>query len=300
MDAGQGRGIVTPEAVQLDFEDAGVGSRAVALMIDWAVQLAVLATTSLAVSLLPTGQAWLPGWVGVMLAALLGFLVLLGYPTAFETFARGRTPGKMVMGLRVITLEGAPVTFRHAAVRAALGLVDFAMTSGVAAVVSALVSRRHQRLGDHIAGTVVVRERTGAGAAQAATFTVPVGYESYAATIDPAGLRPEDYEAVRAFLLRASSLAPPQREALARRLARTVAGRASHQIPEGMHPEVVLRCAAARYQGRSHGRAAGSAAGQQAPAPRDPAGGPPASADDGQVAADQPLRSPEGGFAAPG
>ena len=95
------------------------------------------------------------------LTFLLTFVVLWGYPTVMETLWRGRTIGKIALGLRVVTVEGAPVRFRHAAIRATLGLVDFLLTSGAGAVVSVLMTHRSQRLGDLVAGTVVLRERTG-------------------------------------------------------------------------------------------------------------------------------------------
>ncbi len=79
------------------------------------------------------------------------------------------------MGLRVVTREGAPVQFRHAAIRAALGLIDFYLAFGGVAVISALVTREHQRLGDLVAGTLVLRERTGARAPTAVRFAVPAG-----------------------------------------------------------------------------------------------------------------------------
>lgn len=271
------RGLVTPEAVRLEFEDATVGSRGVAVVIDWCIQLTALVLLTVSAGFLLQGTgAGLPPWVGVAGVALLSFLVLFGYPAAFETWWRGRTPGKAALGLRVVTVEGAPVGFRHAAVRAVLGLVDFLVTSGAAAVISALVSARHQRLGDHLAGTVVVRERTGAGRPQAATFTVPAGYEAYAAALDPAGVRPEDYQAVRSFLLRAAELHPDRRAALGERLARGLGDRIAHRRPSSVPAETFLRCLAARYQARR------AVPGERPPAPASPS--PP----------------PGGGFAPPG
>lgn len=248
------RGIVTPEAVRLDFEDASVGSRAVAIAIDWGIQAATLLVVSVAAGLvLDRAGAGLPAWGVTTIIVLLSFVVLFGYPVAFETFMRGRTPGKTAMGLRVVTVEGAPVGFRHAALRAALGLVDFGVTSGFLAVITVLLSRRSQRVGDHVAGTVVVRERTGASPAAAATFAVPRGLEGYASTVDTTALRRDDYLAVRAFLLRAEDLPADRRAAIGRRLADGVAARLAHRIPAEIPPEAFLRTVAARHQARRAG-----------------------------------------------
>jgi len=271
-------GIVTPEAVRLDFEEAGVGSRGAALLVDYLVIGATLAGLNVGTAYLltSTGQG-LPTWVTVSLFLILNIVVLFGYPIAMETLWRGRTLGKAALGLRVVTVEGAPVRFRHAAVRAALSLVDFGLTAGAGAVVTALVSRRHQRLGDLVAGTVVLRERTGAASPQVATFAVPPGAESYAATIDPSGLSAVDYDALRAYLLRADSLPAPRRSRLAGGLASGLAAKVAHTPPAGTTPELFLACLAARYQQRGRGEGlqttTAAAAAARTPAPTNVDGG---------------------------
>ena len=298
MPTAEQRGVVTPEAVRLDFEEATVGTRAVAILIDWAIQAIVLVTLLFAATFLLGAIGQVGGAAAVIVALLLlTFAVTFGYPIGFEVAWRGRTPGKAAMGLRVVTVEGAPVGFRHAAIRAALGLVDFALTSGFAAVITALVSQRSQRLGDHVAGTVVVRERVAGGAAEAIAFTVPAGAEAYAATIDVSGVREEDYRTVREFLMRAEGLPPERRAALAERLATSLAGRLAHQPPPGTHPETFLRCLAARYQARGNAvNGAVVAAASPARAP-DPVASPAASgaapvAPRGSPAASTPASAP--------
>ena len=243
--------VVTPEAVPLELETANIGSRGLAVMIDWLIQ----GTTLFA---LLVGLTTLVGatnaHVGVGIAAasffLLTFIALWGYPTVMETLWRGRTIGKAALGLRVITVEGAPVRFRHAAIRATLGLVDFILTSGAGAIISVLLTRRSQRLGDLVAGTVVLRERTGLRAPVAVEFPVPPGLEAYAQTLDVARMTADDYRAARTFLLRATSLAPAVRYDLALRIAKPVAGRVQPAPPAGVAPEAFLLCVAAVYQHR--------------------------------------------------
>lgn len=246
-----GVGVVTPEAVRLQFKEANVGSRGVALLIDGFVIFIILMTFNMAVGLLlAAASGTVPGWVAITALFLVNFLVLFGYPVGFETLSRGRTPGKSAMGLRVVTVEGAPVAFRHAAIRAALGLVDFFTTLGVAAVLATLLSRRHQRLGDMVAGTVVLRERTGEDTPWASQFTVPQGAESYAVTIDPSGLSAGDYALVRSFLHRARGLAPQPRREIGERLAAGFSSKLHHQRPATVSAELFLSCLAARYQER--------------------------------------------------
>lgn len=246
-----GAGVVTPEAVRLQFSEANVGSRGVAFLIDAFLILIILSIFNTAIGFLLTSASdAIPGWVAVTALLLINFIVLLGYPVTFETLQRGRTPGKSAMGLRVVTVEGAPVGFRHAAVRAALAFVDFLLTLGLAAVLATLLSKRHQRLGDMVAGTVVLRERTGEDVPWASRFTVPRGAESYAVTIDPSGLSAGDYELVRSFLLRARKLAPQPRAEIGERLAAGLARKLNHQRPPTVSAELFLSCLAARYQER--------------------------------------------------
>lgn len=295
-------GVVTPEAVTLEFEAAGIGSRAIALLLDLALQATVVVVCLVGLGMVVDGAGGgLPDWVGVTLTLLLVFAVLWGYPVAFETLWRGRTLGKAAMGLRVVTREGAPVRFRHAAIRAALGLVDFYLAFGGVAVVSALVTREHQRLGDLVAGTLVLRERTGARPATAVLFTVPPGAEPYAATLDPSGLSADDYATVRGFLLRAGDLPPAVRADLAERIARPIADRLRHRRPDGVSPELFLLCVAARYQERG-GAPAPERSGPPSPTPAVTSGAGPVPAPPSETPLPAPPGSgrPEGGFAPPG
>jgi uncharacterized RDD family membrane protein YckC len=237
-------GIVTPEAVVLSFETAGVGSRVVAMSIDLAIQLAAVGIVLLGSSLLSgTPIGWAPAYFGI-------FLIAFGYPIGLETLWRGRTVGKAAMGLRVVTIEGAPIRFRHALVRGALGLIDFWFTLGAAGVLCILMTKRNQRLGDLAAGTLVLRERTGARAVAAATFWIPPGWEAYAATLDVNGITAADYQAIRSFLLRAGTLDPWTRDRVAREIATAVLPRLHHQPPPGVSAEILLLCVAALYQAR--------------------------------------------------
>lgn len=249
MAADPRRGIVTPEAVLLEFEVAGIGSRALALIIDFLIQAAVL--TALFIVFGGLMAAGLSTVAGGVVALVLSFVVVLGYPAGFEALWNGRTPGKAALGLRVVTIEGAPIRFRHAAIRTALGLVDFWLPpGGLTAVLVALFSARNQRLGDMVAGTFVMRERTAAGTPAAVMFRPPPGWEGFAASLDVGPLSPEQYGLVRSFLLRVNQLEPGARLALANRLAPAVAERIHHELVPGTHYELFLVSVAAAYQRR--------------------------------------------------
>jgi uncharacterized RDD family membrane protein YckC len=291
--------MVTPEAVPLEFQTANVGSRILAYVIDMAVVVAGIFAGLFAVALL--GQATdvvVPDWVAITIVLVLLPSWWLGYFIAFETLWRGRTPGKAALGLRVVTTEGAPVRFRHAAIRSLLGIVDIAIASGFFAVMFILLTRDNQRLGDLVAGTLVLRERSGLAAPAPVSFAAPAGLEAYTATLDTSRLTIEEYQAVRTYLLRAASLPPGPRAALALQLADPLVARLRPPPPAGITPEQFLRCVGAAHQQRQRqatpGRLAPAPppAGWQAPAP--PAPGP------APAPAPAPADAGDGGFAPPG
>lgn len=240
-------GIVTPEAVLLEFDEAGLGSRALAFLVDLAVRLGMVWAVLVAVGL---GGVVIDETVVVVVAIAAVFAALLVYPVVFETFWRGRTPGKMAIGLRVVTIEGAPVRFRHAAIRSALGLVDFLLGAGSVAIVSTLVSRHHQRLGDLAAGTIVVRERQASSLSSPVVFHPPPGWEAYTAALDVGGLGDDGYVLVRSFLLRVHALRDEARAERAEQLADAVARAIGVDLPAGTHAEGFLVAVAAAHQRR--------------------------------------------------
>lgn len=241
-------GIVTPEAVVLDVETAGVASRVFAGIIDFAIQISIL-------------------WVGAMLLALSGVagsssfnmgiallvaLVFMGYPVVSETLMRGRTVGKRALGLRAVTLEGAPIRLRHALLRMMGGLVDrFLPPLGVTGMLMVMGTARHQRVGDLIAGTIVIRDPDRTLLPPAVWFPVPPGLEGFAATIDPTAMTDEQYTVIRSFLMRNRELSADARYSLAADLASRAAQTLRHDGLGRVHPEAYLLCVISRYQRRN-------------------------------------------------
>lgn len=249
------RDLVTPEGVVLDFPTAGVASRALAKVIDLLVQILLLNIAIFVVAMLalliPDVGEW--GAVVTVVAGIVAaFLVLIGYPVAFEALWGGRTPGKAVVGLRVRTREGGPIRFRHAAVRSLIGLAECFLMPFLA-IVSCTWSTANQRLGDLAAGTIVVRERTGGPGSSALRFPPPVGLDNYVQSLDITAMSSDQYNFVRSFLTRVLELDPRSREVLATRFARQLSQLLHHDPPAGLHPEVYLACAASAYQLRHLG-----------------------------------------------
>lgn len=265
--------IVTPEAVVLDFERAGVPSRTLAFSVD-VLALAVTLLALFLVVLLVGGT--LEGLGGALTAVLSSLAVVAAWFCGFETLWRGRTPGKAALGLRVVSMDGTPIRFQQAFLRAAVGLVDvFLVPVGFVAVVSILLSPRDQRLGDMAAGTLVVRERSVGAAPAPARFVAPGGYERYTASLDVSTLGEDVYTLIRTYLLRAPGLGSGARDHLAVRLANPVAVRMGHTPPGWLHPYMFLVCVAAAWQ-RAHGAPAPPPAwGAGAPAPPPPPPPPP-------------------------
>ena len=242
-------GIVTPEAVVLEFAEAGIGSRSLGFLVDLGVRGALLYSVVFA---LGAAGLVLDDTLVVVLLAATGFGVVLVYPVVCETLWNGRTPGKMLLGLRVVTVEGAPVRFRHAAIRAALGIVDFVVGAGCVAIIAALATRQSQRLGDIAAGTIVIRDRQADRSSQPVIFRPLPGWEAYASSLEVSRLTDDAYGLVRSFLLRVTQLRPDARAARAGELAATVAALIGAHLPPGTDAEGFLVAVAAAYQER-HG-----------------------------------------------
>jgi uncharacterized RDD family membrane protein YckC len=142
------RTIEAPEGVELSLRIAGPYPRAIAFVVDFLLQGLLVAAMSLVAILgFDLGQA----------AVLLTFFFLAWfYPVAFEQFWRGATPGKRALGLRVVRDDGAPVGWRESLLRSFLSPVDALPVLFGVGLCSAIASRSFKRVGDRVAGTVVV------------------------------------------------------------------------------------------------------------------------------------------------
>ena len=260
--------VVTGEAVALDLRIAQLPSRLTAALLDllvmgtaylFALQLLAGLTSDVADPALQAG-------IGILLLVL----VFLGYPVAFETLTRGRSLGKLALGLRVVRDDGGPITFRHALVRGLVGLAlerpgIFLLGLGPAVgMVVSMLSEKGKRIGDMAAGTVVLQERTPPRSLWAPVMPPPLA--SWAPTLDLTGLDDGLALSVRQFLGRALQLTPAAREALAADLVAEVRARTTPEPPPGTPGWAYLTAVLAERRRREEERAA-RAAGLPGPPP---------------------------------
>ena len=299
--------LVTGEAVALDLRPAALPSRLIAGSLDALLQLVVL----LVVGFLATVASLSASPAAAdALAIVVLVVVLIVYPVTFETLLRGRTPGKAAMGLRTVRDDGGPIGFRQAFVRGLAGafLERPGITLFVGAVVSSLLNPQGKRIGDLLAGTVVVRERVSVQGGQVAMM--PPQLAGWAAQLDLSGLDTSLALSIRQFVARADKLIPAAREDLGGRLVAAVT-QAVGPHPPGAPGWAVLSAVLAERRRREEQRlAARPAPGQPTgyapqarPAPGYPSAAPPPVLPPAQLPEPSlqppPPPSESGGFVAP-
>lgn len=240
--------VVTGDAVVLDVQIAQLPVRAVGALIDIAVIFIgyVLGLMLWAATLTQFDSA-------LSAAVLLIFtvLVIVGYPLAFETATRGRSMGKIVMGLRVVSEDGGPERFRQALFRALASVVEIWMLAGSPAVICSMLSPKAKRIGDVFAGTVVVSER---GPRSKPPPVMPPSLAWWASSLQLSGLSGGQAEVARQFLARAPQLDRQLRQQMAYRIAGDVVSRIAPPPPPGAPPELVLAAVLAERHRRELAR----------------------------------------------
>ncbi|MAG32641.1 MAG: RDD family protein [Deltaproteobacteria bacterium] len=185
----------TPEGIDLELSPAGPAPRGLAILIDGAI---TQIGTTIALLLLSLG-----GSAGVGLYLILLFLVEWFYPVLFEVLRGGQTPGKKMIGLRVVNADATPIGWNASIVRNLLRVVDFFPLFYVGGIVSMLISSRYQRLGDLAADTLVVHaarmEDLGLG-------LLAADDDRLGARIAPVSLSAADQRAILAYAERRSDL----------------------------------------------------------------------------------------------
>lgn len=234
--------IETPEQVALEFPLAGVGSRFLALAIDTLVQGAVMGLALLAV--LGAWSVIRPSAGGLWFAAvglLAAFSIFYGYFAAFEAFWHGQTPGKRLVGLRVLSVTGRPIRLDEALIRNVLRVVDQLPGVYAVGIVTMLISSRSQRLGDLAAATVVVHEK----GLTAPVMTIAPASAAAATGWTGGGLSDAELTLVEAFLQRRHELDAAVREIRARAIADRLRARLGPAAPE-LAPEALIEALHAR------------------------------------------------------
>ncbi|AQA02725.1 RDD family protein [Mycobacterium sp. MS1601] len=261
--------MVTGDAVVLDVQLAQLPVRAAGALIDLTVMFVfyLLGLLMWAATLADYDPA-----LSAAVTIIFTVLVLLGYPLVFEMATRGRSLGKMALGLRVVSEDGGPERFRQALFRSLAAVVEIWMFFGGPAVICSLISPKGKRIGDVFAGTVVISER---GPRSTPPPQMPPTLAWWAASLQLSGLEAEQAELARQFLARAGQLDPALREQMAYRIAGEVTARISPPPPPGTPPQFVLAAVLAERHRRELARL-GRQAGPPSPPVGPPMGPPPA------------------------
>jgi uncharacterized RDD family membrane protein YckC len=224
--------IETPERVPLHFALASIGNRFLACAIDHTIQVLTLALIFIAGAILANYSSLenklesAPKWVYAVMILLI-FLILSGYFAFFEWLWSGQTPGKRWMRLRVIREDGRPITFWEASIRNLIRTLDMMPVPFYSiGLICVFVNGRDQRVGDMVAGTVVVREREAEAPPFAEVFASPVSDPALRRSFKPVtftanlnSLTESEIQVVETFLRRRWDLSDVPRQWMAWRVA---------------------------------------------------------------------------------
>ena len=229
MDSSQKLTIDTPEQTALEYPIAGLGSRFIAILADTAIQVILAFLVIIVAGIVGIGMAAFgglgPQWVVAIVVVLL-FLLNSGYFALFEIFWNGQSPGKRYTQVRVIKDDGRPIGAYEAIVRNALRLVDMLPAMYGVGLVSIFLSRQSKRLGDFVAGTVVVHEKTLEGVRPYAETKI----DETLPPIDVSQVTLEEIRLIETFLNRRDSLEPVVRTNMAMQIANRLADKMQVKI----------------------------------------------------------------------
>jgi uncharacterized RDD family membrane protein YckC len=223
----------TPESIAFSYELAGLGSRFLALIVDQAIQIGVLIAIFAGLIFAGSraaahGPAPVVNRVGesvaIAIIVVIVFTVLFGYFIVFEAVWNGQTPGKRILGLRVVRDRGYPIDFGASLIRNLIRVGEWILGYYVLSAISALLSPENKRLGDIAAGTIVVRD---ARLAVSGELLQQRDEPAYAPT---AYLSGEERALVKRFLERRDTLSDERRAALAEQLAERIRARVPAEL----------------------------------------------------------------------
>jgi uncharacterized RDD family membrane protein YckC len=221
--------IETPENVELQRRLAGIGTRFIAGLVDHLLivgALAILLIVYLVAGYpIDPGPDSIPQGLVIALFLVAAFLVLWGYFIAFELAMNGQTPGKRAVRIRVVKEGGGPITFPDIAARNLLRIVDGLFIYGVAGVVMFL-TKRGQRLGDMVGGTVVISEDTPDYSARSdKRRTVRLDEPVDADALRRTGLSAREFQVLNNYAGRRTELTLEARRRILPGLLRSISGR---------------------------------------------------------------------------
>lgn len=243
--------LITGDAVLLDLRTASFATRIVSAAIDGVLQLALLIGGILSVAWFADRAALDDGFLaaGVLLASVLAYV---GYPVLSELLLRGRSVGRLVMGTRVVRDDGGPVHVRQSVLRAVMAMFEIWSTTGAVALVCSVIDRRSRRIGDLLAGTMVIQERMRTHPPQ--RIEVPLSLRDWAQAADVGRLPLPLLQDIRAFLPRAGQINAESRHQLSRDLLRRTLPHVAPAPPPGTPPEEFLAAVLAERSRRDEMR----------------------------------------------
>jgi len=253
--------IETPELVAIDMPVAGIGSRFIAILVDYLIWLVVIVALILFISYVDPslthfsklGEKW-----ATAIFTLFGFTFYWGYFTLFEAFWNGRTPGKRVAKIRVIQRSGRGIGLFEAMTRNLLRVIDQIPLVYAVGVVTIFLTKQHQRLGDLAAGTLVVHERAQLDAPSASSsarsltagiFDAPVSASTIperrknAVELAATGIQrlsAGDLEVLEGFFARRLDFSMETRARLAERIAAAIQAKSGLAMPAEISTETFL------------------------------------------------------------
>ncbi|MEA5508164.1 RDD family protein [Crocosphaera sp. UHCC 0190] len=247
----------TPENVELDFTLAGIGNRALALIIDYSILSIVQIFYLLILIILPNlisniianfiqDIAAIQTWI-IAIFLLIFFVTNTGYFAFFETLWQGQTPGKRFAKIRVIRDDGRPIGLQQATLRALLRPLDDILFIGVLLII---FSESEKRIGDWLAGTLVIQEESEKSSANFLISEEAKTLVSYINnTANLTKLSPENFAVIREYLQRREAMLLQAKHELSRKLAYQVKDIIQlAEIPEGTTANHFLEAVYLAYQ----------------------------------------------------
>lgn len=242
--------VITGEAVVLELRPAAFGARFLGALIDVVLQLVVLFLVFLAFAGTLGGAMDAALTRTVVIVVLV--LVLVGLPVSVETLTRGKSLGRLVMGLRIVRDDGGSIRFRHAFIRGMVAVLEIYMLAGSLAFIVAIFNERSKRVGDVLAGTYSMRERYIRPAPMLAL--APPQLQEWVSLADMARLPGPLARRLSTFIAQAPRMTHSARTTLAAELANETSAFVSPAPPPGTGPEEFLHAVIAQRRDRDYAR----------------------------------------------
>jgi uncharacterized RDD family membrane protein YckC len=168
--------IHTPQNVEIGFPTAELGKRMLAKFVDYVILFALSWILSEFLDTLLHPSFKYDYWSEMAISALV-FLPVYTYSLWFETLLGGSTPGKMVMKIQVMRLDGLPYSWENALIRWMFTLIDMLPIFGITGFIAISATKNSQRLGDLAAGTVVISKKKEVGIDQTILLELNSDYQ---------------------------------------------------------------------------------------------------------------------------